>query len=590
MEAMKRYLFACILLLCAWTVPVQAVSAKLSFTTALTLPTEGEVVEVKHTIQVDTLGDTKLELPVRDVKEVRLRQGDQIQNAQLEETEELYFGQTLKTTTFSFTPENKANLTLSYETSDPLMIYGKNSALMWSSFAGGGTQRRVSVEIPGRFGRPSILGVSSSDSSFESGTQTFQFDMGKAGKPVKLLFGSSAIWQLDWSTTLKNSSWWWQKHYVVLPPDTNQQRAWLESVSPEPNRLSVDRDGNLVAEFRIWPKKSLSVTAASYVDARALFYNTSNTRPLSDVPDNLQDYTTRIGNRLAKDTHVLGQVKKFYEQAVEAAREREGNPQRLASDGQKIVVELLESLRRSGVPTREVQGVALAGNQQLLEPFKHTSWVEAYVPGIGWMTIDPLDEQYGFADALHIGLVIFGVPSDVPLSTRTDGLSIKTYSKSALPNPDFGATEVKLTRFVLVPGLSLNRSQVLMPKGAVLDNTASVADNTTIIFGSLAPLQRASRWSASIGGTSLRGGEIQFGKGGEVGLGELLAKGSIQRNYLPMVAEILVLGLGGWWLIRSRRRRNRVGKVSPLEKQPRDATIAADDLLRTPKNMHHPRD
>lgn len=582
---MKKFLTALTLGLAiaiAWT-PRAYAAPGVSLTTRLTLPADGQTVAVEHRIKVNGKGDVTLVVPVEQASDVVLRtegSDPSTQQVRAEDTQVIHAGTQLQATTFSFTSPGSDDLILSYKTDSAFQRYGANSAALWSTYIKGAVQDGVSVTIPGKLGRPSIFGATSRDSSFESGTTTFDFGVRKAGQPIKLLFGSNALWELDWaSSSLKNDSWWFQTRYVILPPDTNQQRVWLESVSPSPRRLFVDRDGNLIAEYRLWPKRTITLTAKSYVDSRALFYNTANTRPLADVPDELRDYTLGT-SKLAGDTQVLGQVRKFYDEAVKSARLREGDTERLTSDGQKIIVELSEHLRRAGIPTREVSGVTLASREQLLGSHQATSWVEVYVPGTGWMTIDPLSEQYGQADPLHVGLVIFGVPSSVPLGAQIDSLSLRAYEQAKLPEPQPGNARVSMRRFIVVPGLAINRTQVSMPAGIVIDNAATSADGRQMSFGSLAPLQKIGRWSASVGSQSWRSGSIEFGRGGGQGLGEVLSHGSVRVNYSLAVAEVLLLIVGIWWMVRRRRRRGAVGKVPSLEKQVADDTIATDDLLR----------
>jgi hypothetical protein len=584
-DTMKKILISLVLgvvVATAWTPRVHA-AANLSMTTRLTLPVEGQTVEAQHRITVSGDGEVALELPVRAVRDATLRSaGTDASSEQVrtQEAETVHAGTRLQTTKFTFTANNGDSLILSYKTDFAFQRFGANSAALWSAYVKGAVQEKVSVTIPGKLGRPSIFGASTNDSSFGGGTTTLDFATREMTTPIKLLFGSNALWELNWSSSsLKNSSWWFQTRHVILPPDTNQQRVWLESVSPAPRRLFVDRDGNLIAEYRLWPKRTITLSAKSYVDSRALFYNTSNTRPLADVPAELRDYT--LGNaKLADDTQVLGQVRKAYDEAVKAARGRKGDTERITSDGQKIIVELSEKLRRGGIPTREVSGVSLASREQLLGSHQASSWVEVYVPGTGWMTVDPLSEQYGQADPLHIGLVIFGVPSPVPLSAQIDGLSLQSYGQPKLPEPQLGNTEVSMNRFIVVPGLSINRTFVNMPAGVVVDNAATTADGRQMAFGSLAPLQKIGRWSASVGSQSWRGGTIEFGRGGEQGLGDKLSQGIIRTNYSLAIAEVLLLILGSWWIIRRRRRGGSVGKVPSLEKQVADDTIATDDLLR----------
>lgn len=579
---MRKYILVVFLLTLAWVTPANAATAKLSLDTKLTLSGDSDSTSVEHVISVESPGDVSLELPVRGLVSptLTLRGTSTKRSFEASESKEVYKGSLLETTTVVFKVKAGEDLRLRYSTEGVMSSFGDTRLMQLSGFVGGAKQSSVSVSVPGSLGRPSLFGLDTSDSIYQSGLQTYVFDTSKSDEAVKLLFGENILWQLDWNITLKNSSWWWQKRYVALPPDTNQQRVWLESVSEQPSRLLVDRDGNLIAEYRLWPKRTLDITAKSFVDVKALFYNTSNTRPLSDVPAELKDYTSGDGTDLSGDTQVLSQVKKHYQATAEAANDIKSEDSGLTSETESLVTKMVDDLKSSGIPARTVSGVSFgSGSGQLRSEPEAARWAEVYIPGIGWMTVDPLSGQFGRADPLHIALAVTDLSSDREIEAQVEGLAVRVYDQPALPKEMLGDTSVDMKRFVLVPGLSLDRVSVAMPKGMVLDNAAIQADGTNRALGSLAPMQKLRRWSLSFGGRSMETGDVQFGRGGEQGLGDVLATGKVSVSYTPIAFVILIIALGIFLVIRAHRRRASSGKVPTLEKQFSDGTIAADDLL-----------
>lgn len=81
---------------------------------------------------------------------------------------------------------------------------------------------------------------------------------------------------------------------------------------------------------------------------------------------------------------------------------------RVLSDARGVCDEhavLFISLARSvGIPCRYVTGYAY-GNALGLSDFGPHAWVEVYVPGHGWIGMDPTYGQFGWYDASHVNLV-----------------------------------------------------------------------------------------------------------------------------------------------------------------------------------------
>lgn len=93
---------------------------------------------------------------------------------------------------------------------------------------------------------------------------------------------------------------------------------------------------------------------------------------------------------------------------------------------------LFMSLARSvGIPCRYVTGYSF-GNVLGLSDFGPHAWVEVFVPGHGWVGVDPTYGQFGWIDASHVGMVESWNVSDNYISTSyvvqssigSDGLSV----------------------------------------------------------------------------------------------------------------------------------------------------------------------
>ena len=98
-------------------------------------------------------------------------------------------------------------------------------------------------------------------------------------------------------------------------------------------------------------------------------------------------------------------------------------------------------LRSVGIPARYVTGYSY-GNVLGLSDFGPHAWVEAYVPGFGWLSLDPTYGEHGWLDASHIAFTkdTFAVGSGISTyyyGENIDNLVIAN-NLSPLLNASFG--------------------------------------------------------------------------------------------------------------------------------------------------------
>lgn len=572
---MKRLLFAVSLaVLLASALPALAADpSQLNIASRYELLETGRMVRATHTLTPQVTGEFMISLPVHSVQAVKLTYQNSETPLDVTTTEaeaiQAPGGQTIRITTFTLTLPQKRNAVLSFETDSLAREYGKS--LVFALPATAAAMANVqSVELIAPTARGLAVNYSgaSPDTSIGSGRQSYRFLPAEgSAQQLLLLFGTAATANVKWDTRLANGSWWWQTMQFVLPPDTNQQTVFLKSLQPRPSQLRVDRDGNIIAEYRIGPKKSVNVTAEALVGLRSVSYNTTNTRTLADLPQQMSGYTT--GRSESADSAVLVIVKQRFD-AILAVLEELG--------GQAAVAQLRGDLQATGVPTREVRGIRFWSGGQIVEPHVLSQWLEVFVPGIGWMTLDPLAMSYGRSDFQHLGLSIVSPLSQPSFESSQRDLNV-SFVDETLAATDYGQTTVHVTKYVLLPGLSLTRTQLQLPPGGVLDNATVAGADVDAYLGSLAPLQHVSRWSLSLAGAAWRTGEVQFGPGGSDGIGEVLATGSATLNYWGAVVEALVLAAVTTLVIKWRRSGRRV-KARLAKTQTDEAAIAAEDLLK----------
>jgi len=80
---------------------------------------------------------------------------------------------------------------------------------------------------------------------------------------------------------------------------------------------------------------------------------------------------------------------------------------------------LITLLRASGIPARQLSGVVLASDTP--PSFGYHAWVEAWIEGLGWITLDPTWGSYP-VDATHI---VFDVDEGLQMASHLGGLTIE---------------------------------------------------------------------------------------------------------------------------------------------------------------------
>lgn len=530
-----------------------------------TVLAEGDLVQVEHQINIVGGGDVSLVFPGVNPEEVTLKDQKkadvpvEFTSAQIKR-----FGQLVPATKFTFQAPASNNLTLVYKAKGILTEAGENSWLYIPALDRI-EQTKIDISVPLERGLATIYGSKASDSSIGGGEQTYTFTPQNSRiEDIRLLFGQEIMANLKWESSLKNGSWWWKTAKFTLPPDTNQQTVSLESLSPKPDRLSVDVDGNIIAEYDLWPKRSIKVTAEAKVYSRAAIYNTTSDRTFEDIPEGLYVYTSGEKNAQKSDV-VLEKLASHFDEALGKIN---------TENAKKVSNEFYEILLKDGFPARKIVGLRLIDGTQAM-----SSWLEVFVPGIGWMTVDVASGQFSEQDFTRLALGVESSATSVDLNDIVEP-SIKLGSEN-LPEPDFSETKAKLIKYVLLPGLSLGRIKVQMPPGQVLDGTAVAGSGVSTSLGSLAPLQQKNYWVILPGSAFWSQDNFDFGLGGDNSLGEVLAEGSVSRNFLLALGEVLMLALAVWLVIKWRRTANTISDLGKTRKQPADQEVNAEDLLRS---------
>lgn len=254
-------------------------------------------------------------------------------------------------------------------------------------------------------------------------------------------YGSSQNFALTLRYTLANASMVRRIQEVALPPDTAFQKITLESLTPSPQTVLRDADGNWIARYELLPTQTMAVTAK----ARASIYLTPRNdyaSPLIDptlflAPRNFWEVNDPKIQELAKRYTSPRQIYDYvstslaYDVArVSSGTNRLGALAALESPNHVVCTEFTDLFiaiaRAAGIPARRNLGYAYTNNPKL-RPLSLVSdvlhaWPEYYdAEQKIWIPIDPTwgnttggADYFTKLDFNHIVFAINGIDSSLP--------------------------------------------------------------------------------------------------------------------------------------------------------------------------------
>lgn len=456
---------------------------------------------------------------------------------------------------------------------------------------------RVSADLD--LGFASVRGPKPKSTAIGVGQQQLTFSNTKSqieASPI-LLFGEGVVADLNFSSQLSNDSFWWKDVALTLPPDTNQQQVVLRSITPTPKNVQLDRDGNILAVYRLGPRQSVDVTAVMQLKLDVFDYKLSGAGSVESTPQMLVErYTAQtehwqpMGFDVKTDgSDAAALVKAVFDQVVARAKDDTENQQlQLASRGGALRYSdwLVGELRSRGVPARIVVGLLDSDGERLLEQPRAHAWAEAYINGTGWVTLDPwLSLRTGGftgSDPLHVAVGLWGIEQDRP-PVVLEGISLSFVDESFEPAAASEGSVLSATKQVWLPFISTLSIEARLPDGRITDGVVVRVDGEDISLGSLAPMQNTRLRFARVGSAAFSNEPVVLGQS----TGDFTAWQEIQSqtSYIPLaaVSAILIVITGLWWWRRQKKsptpksgRKNR-----QLQSDAPGENIEAQDLVVT---------
>ncbi|MFZ3301411.1 MAG: transglutaminase domain-containing protein [Microgenomates group bacterium] len=300
----------------------------------------------------------------------------------------------------------------------------------------------INLEVPESFGQEAYISPTPRESTTSDGYLKFKFnkdDVSKTG--ITAGFGQFQVFNFTLNYHLENPLSRESQTEITLPPDTAFQKMHYTNLSPRPNSMEIDNDGNWIAKYNLKSRERVDVVASGYVQIFA------SLRPFpkpsqESLNENLTEQTyweitnTDILNK-AKELKTPREIYNFVSTTlkydynrVKPNVERLGATKALQTPESAICMEFTDLFialsRAAGIPAREVNGFAYTENPEiqplsLVNDVLH-AWPEYYdVQAGAWIPVDPTwgsttggVDYFSKLDLRHFAFVMHGSSSTKP--------------------------------------------------------------------------------------------------------------------------------------------------------------------------------
>jgi len=311
----------------------------------------------------------------------------------------------------------------------------------------------VILKVPKSLGEENYISPQPSQKSQDPATYEYRYENSAelSNKSANASFGGVQLYRFKLKYHLQNETEEEVYSEIALPADKINQMVYLESLDPKPISVTVDGDQNYLARYKLAPSQKLEIILSGQLKVFPQKYDFENSGFKNDLPGKLEVYLKPQKFWEVYDNHILekaGQLTDESKTVAENARsifnfvtgflkyatepetrsqDRFGAANALLNPNEAVCMEFsdltIALLRAAGIPAREIDGVAYAPTEDFNIGFfgsLHT-WVEFYVPFLGWVQVDPTwsappstIELFSQFDTKHLTFVTKGLGSESP--------------------------------------------------------------------------------------------------------------------------------------------------------------------------------
>jgi len=321
----------------------------------------------------------------------------------------------------------------------------------------------VSIKIPETYGPKIYVSPERFTLAKTDNYTTYFFDKKMLeDKGISASFGEYQTLNFKLEYHLKNDSTFAALQEIAIPPDIkHKQQVSIQSLDPLPIKIRTDADGNILATYKINPKKDLIITLIGSARLSGKQILPEFGARLSDLPGSLvRTYTMedtywevssptisqKATELLDKSLTVSENAQKAYEYTLETLEydfevlsqgsvERKGaiaaieNPKVACMEFTDLFIAVTRAM---GIPARALDGFAYSKDSSLSPLFINLngtdllhSWAEYYDPNFGWVPVDPTwgktskMDYFTKVDTNHLVFAIKGLDSEYPFPAGT---------------------------------------------------------------------------------------------------------------------------------------------------------------------------
>lgn len=481
----------------------------------------------------------------------------------------------------------------------------------------GDNQYSVDLFVPENFGTLHTTGVVPESLGTKNGETGYRFkDKKSLEKSASLVFGDSTIYEVNFNFPLNNTSSLPATFTVTLPPNTSGQQVTIAKLDPEPVSTRLDTDGNILADYSVPPRTNITVKTNVVAVVSYVEYNLAASGTKNQIPAELvQKYTSSQQYWPTNDPEISAKAKELTNGKSSVAEQvraindyvvsklsynnekikyniRQGGSKAFENPENAVCLEYsdltISLLRSAGIPARMPVGYGYSGSLKQSNSVTDSlhSWVQAYIPNVGWINMDPTwgekFDNFGSSDLDHFAFAMWGISDNSPVAVTQNGKDINyqyentTIEYKSVPPVLQPSGSVKAEKWLLLPFIAINKLDVVAPTNTAGDNYMLRARQGTKIdqynIGSLAPKQKYSRLALVLGPTAWGMVNVDFTQNNNTNVIIASAKASAQTwpmwIFIAILAGIFVLLMIKSKLTKDKLKKSKNTKPIPTVNTP----------------------
>lgn len=317
----------------------------------------------------------------------------------------------------------------------------------------------IEVRVPNVFGPKIFISPSPKETQDEGIYNIYKYSKEElSGETVTAAFGSNQTLNFKLNYHLENATMLPNRQEIALPPNIKgQQEIYYEKITPRPEKIRRDEDGNIMAIYKINPNSTLQIELRGSGKVLGRQINPAFGGKMDKISQSLIDKYTKEQKyweisdpqiqKVARELfdpekNVSENAQKAYEYVTENLdynHEVEGDEyvvrngalKALTQDKEWACMEFTDLFialtRAMGIPSRELNGYAFT-NMEEIAPISIDlnsgdllhAWAEFYDPNFGWVPVDPTwgntsgIDYFTKLDTNHLAFVIKGIESEYP--------------------------------------------------------------------------------------------------------------------------------------------------------------------------------